>query len=111
MRACGIHARALATSTALLALAASCARPTVISSVAAADSPPPVEREFRGVWIAAVSNLDWPSQPGLPPDSQRAELVRMLDRSRELRLNVVILHIRPAGDALYPPNSSRGQNT
>ena len=70
--------------------------------VAPSDAPPPVEREFRGVWIAAVSNLDWPSQPGLPPDSQRAELVRMLDRSRALRLNVVILHIRPAGDALYP---------
>ena len=66
-----------------------------------ADSPPPVEREFRGVWIAAVANLDWPSRPGLPPDSQRAELVRMFDRARELRLNVVILHVRPAGDALY----------
>lgn len=66
-----------------------------------ADSPPPVEREFRGVWIAAVANMDWPSQPGLPPDSQRAELIRMFDRARELRLNAVILHIRPAGDALY----------
>jgi uncharacterized lipoprotein YddW (UPF0748 family) len=65
------------------------------------QAPPSVEREFRGVWIAAVSNLDWPSQPGLPPDSQRAELIRMFDRARELRLNAVILHIRPAGDALY----------
>jgi uncharacterized lipoprotein YddW (UPF0748 family) len=66
-----------------------------------ADGPPAVEREFRGVWIAAVANLDWPSRAGLPPDSQRAELVRMFDRARELRLNVVILHIRPAADALY----------
>jgi len=82
-------------------LLAGCARPPVVSSVAATDAPPPVERELRGVWIAAVSNLDWPSRPGLPPDSQRAELIRMLDRSRELRLNVVILHVRPAGDALY----------
>ncbi|MBR9990974.1 MAG: family 10 glycosylhydrolase [Gemmatimonadetes bacterium] len=65
------------------------------------DAPPPIEREFRGVWIAAVSNMDWPSQPGLPPDSQRAELVRMFDRAHEMRLNAVILHIRPAGDALY----------
>ena len=65
------------------------------------DSPPAVEREFRGVWIAAVANMDWPSRPGLPPDSQRAELLRMFDRARELRLNAVILHIRPAGDALY----------
>lgn len=64
-------------------------------------APPPVEREFRGVWIAAVANMDWPSEPGLPADSQRAELIRMFDRARELRLNAVILHIRPAGDALY----------
>ena len=65
------------------------------------DAPPPVEREFRGVWIAAVNNMDWPSRPGLPVDSQKAELVRMFDRAQELRLNAVIFHVRPAGDALY----------
>jgi beta-glucosidase-like glycosyl hydrolase/uncharacterized lipoprotein YddW (UPF0748 family) len=62
---------------------------------------PPVEREFRGVWVASVSNIDWPSRPGLPADSQRAELVAILDRAVELRLNAVILQVRPAGDALY----------
>jgi uncharacterized lipoprotein YddW (UPF0748 family) len=85
---------------ALLPLAAfACA--SAPAQLAPADGPPPVEREFRGVWIAAVANLDWPSRPGLPPDSQRAELVRLFDRARELRLNAVILHVRPAGDALY----------
>lgn len=64
--------------------------------------PPVVEREFRGVWVASVANLDWPSAPGLPADSQKAELLAMLDRARELRLNVVILQVRPAADALYP---------
>jgi uncharacterized lipoprotein YddW (UPF0748 family) len=63
--------------------------------------PPPVEREFRGVWVAAVGNYDWPSAPGLPVAEQQAELVRMLERARELRLNAVILHVRTAGDALY----------
>lgn len=58
-------------------------------------------REFRGVWVAAVANMDWPSRPGLPVESQKAELVRMLDRTRELGLNAFIFHIRPAGDALY----------
>ena len=77
-----------------------CARPAV-ETATPVDAPPSVEREFRGVWIAAVANMDWPSEPGLPPDSQRAELVRMFDRARELGLNVVILHIRPAADALY----------
>ena len=26
---------------------------------------PPVSREFRGVWVATVANIDWPSKPGL----------------------------------------------
>ena len=88
----------------LLAACATAPPPAAVDSAlpSAGGAPPPVEREFRGVWIAAVSNIDWPSRPGLPPDSQRAELVRMFDRARELRLNAVILHIRPAADALYP---------
>ncbi|MEX2283822.1 MAG: family 10 glycosylhydrolase, partial [Gemmatimonadota bacterium] len=68
---------------------------------AAVDGPPPVEREFRGVWVASVANIDWPSRPALPVDSQKLELLQVLDRSKELGLNAVILHIRPAGDALY----------
>ena len=83
-------------------LAACASGPRSVPDAPAGDRPPAVEREFRGVWIAAVSNMDWPSRAGLPPDSQRAELIRMFDRARELRLNAVILHIRPAGDALYP---------
>lgn len=66
-----------------------------------AYGPPPVAREFRGVWIAAVANMDWPSAPGLPPDSQRAELIAMFDRAKVLGLNAIVLHVRPAGDALY----------
>lgn len=85
---------------ALLSLLAACATAT-LQTPTTEPLPPPVEREFRGVWIAAVSNLDWPSRPGLSPDSQRAELIALLDRSREMKLNAVILHMRPAGDALY----------
>jgi uncharacterized lipoprotein YddW (UPF0748 family) len=64
--------------------------------------PPPVAREFRGVWVATVSNIDWPSKPGLPSEQQQSELVGILDKCVELNLNAVILQIRPAADALYP---------
>lgn len=64
-------------------------------------SPPPVPREFRGVWIATVGNIDWPSRPGLPTDSAKAELLSLLDRAAALRLNAVIFQVRPAADALY----------
>ena len=63
--------------------------------------PPPVRREFRGVWIASVQNIDWPSEPGLSTRQQQQELVEMLDRAVQLRLNAVILQVRPAADALY----------
>jgi uncharacterized lipoprotein YddW (UPF0748 family) len=104
---------------ALLAMAAACApgapapstapstapAPATVPAVApveSTDTLPAVPREFRGVWVATVDNIDWPSRPGLPPDSQRAELVALLDRAAALNLNAIILQVRPAADALYP---------
>jgi uncharacterized lipoprotein YddW (UPF0748 family) len=62
---------------------------------------PHLEREFRGVWIASVSNIDWPSRRTLTTAEQQAELIAMLDDAVRLNLNTVILQVRPAGDALY----------
>ncbi|MBU3665800.1 MAG: hypothetical protein FGM15_07995 [Chthoniobacterales bacterium] len=57
--------------------------------------------EFRGAWISAVHNLDWPSEQGLPPEAQKAELVRLLDSAKSLGLTDVFFQVRPEGDALY----------
>ena len=62
---------------------------------------PPLPREFRAVWVATVSNIDWPSRPGLSTAAQQRELITILDRAAALRLNAVIFQVRPAGDALY----------
>lgn len=95
------RARLLPAAALLAAALAGCA--TVGANLAPAPAgPPPVMREFRGVWVASVANIDWPSRPGLPPDSQRAELVRMLDLAASMRMNAVVLQVRPAADALYP---------
>src|SRR5262249_31671733 len=56
---------------------------------------------FRGVWLASVKNLDWPPRPGLTTTQQQAELTALLDHASELRLNAVLLQVRPACDALY----------
>src|SRR5215207_10060130 len=69
-------------------------------SLIAADAPP-LKREFRGVWVATVSNIDWPSKPGLPAADQKAELLAILDKAKELRLNAVVFQVRPMADALY----------
>lgn len=69
--------------------------------LASQPSTPPVPREFRGAWVASVANIDWPSKPGLTSYQQQAELLAMLDRARELKLNAILLQVRPAADALY----------
>jgi uncharacterized lipoprotein YddW (UPF0748 family) len=83
---------------AALSAAAAFAWPVTAVSQAVA---PAVPREFRGAWVASVANIDWPSRPGLTAWQQQAELIAILDRARELRLNAVLLQVRPAADALY----------
>lgn len=66
-----------------------------------ATLPPEPQREFRGVWVASVGNIDWPSKPGLLVNDQKAEFRAILERAVELKLNAIILQVRPACDALY----------
>jgi uncharacterized lipoprotein YddW (UPF0748 family) len=63
--------------------------------------PPAVPREFRAVWVATVSNIDWPSKKGLSAEEQKAELKAILDKCVDTKLNAVILQVRPMADALY----------
>ncbi|MDQ6635807.1 MAG: family 10 glycosylhydrolase [Gemmatimonadota bacterium] len=78
------------------------AQPLPSAPLAISLTPPPIAREFRGAWVASVANIDWPSRRDLSPDEQRAELLRIFDRAVALRLNAIILQVRPAADALYP---------
>jgi uncharacterized lipoprotein YddW (UPF0748 family) len=95
----------MTVSATSLALGAMLAATAAASALAQAPSiptpPPPVAREFRAAWVASVSNIDWPSRPGLTSWQQKAELLAMLDRAAELRLNAIVLHVRTAADALY----------
>jgi uncharacterized lipoprotein YddW (UPF0748 family) len=78
------------------------AAPLGAQLTAAPDTAPPVRREFRGVWVASVANIDWPSRPGLSTWEQQEELLRVLNRSVALGLNAIVLQVRPAADAFYP---------
>ncbi|HTO17255.1 MAG TPA: family 10 glycosylhydrolase [Edaphocola sp.] len=60
------------------------------------------KREFRGVWIATVGNIDWPSRSGLSATQQQIEFVNKLDFLASNGFNAVIVQIRPASDAFYP---------
>ncbi len=62
---------------------------------------PALPREFRAAWVATVANIDWPSKRTLTTDEQKAELIKLLDKAKELNLNAIILQVRPMCDALY----------
>lgn len=65
------------------------------------ETAPEPAREFRAAWVSTVYNLDWPSRAGLSPAQQRAELLNIIEKARQMRLNAIILQVRPNGDALY----------
>lgn len=58
--------------------------------------------EFRAVWVASVANIDWPSQKNLSVAAQKAEYIKLLDLHQRNGINVMIVQVRPAADALYP---------
>ncbi|MGY5030193.1 glycoside hydrolase family 10 protein [Streptomyces sp. 900116325] len=72
------------------------------SSEQQARSHSVARRELRGMWVATVANIDWPSAPGLTTAEQQAELIAYLDEAVDRRLNAVILQVRPTADAFWP---------
>ncbi|MEV7400723.1 family 10 glycosylhydrolase [Streptomyces sp. NPDC091267] len=58
--------------------------------------------ELRGMWVATVANVDWPSKPGLSASAQQAQLIAYLDEAVDRKLNAVVLQVRPSADALWP---------
>lgn len=61
-----------------------------------------VKPEFRGVWVATVDNIDWPSKGNFNSDSQKAEFIKLLDMHQRNGLNALIVQVRPCTDAFYP---------
>ncbi|MBS1708347.1 MAG: family 10 glycosylhydrolase [Armatimonadetes bacterium] len=68
--------------------------------MATAHAPGPIQ-EFRGVWVASVANIDWPSRTGLSNDELRRELDVIFTTCERVHLNAVVLQVRPSADALY----------
>ena len=63
--------------------------------------PPPLPREFRAAWVATIANIDWPSKPGLSSGMQQEEFIQILNRAVELKLNALVMQVRPQCDAFY----------
>jgi len=72
---------------------------TALSLITQAQAPKP---ELRAVWIATVSNIDFPSKPTINSDIQKEEFIRIADMHKRNGMNALVVQIRPATDALYP---------
>lgn len=59
------------------------------------------KRQFRSAWVVTVTNLDFPSKPGLTQEEFKAEYEKVLDDFDALNLNAVTFQVRPKADAFY----------
>lgn len=62
------------------------------------------KREMRGVWLATVWGIDWPSVTGTTPavrEKQKAEMTAILDRCEAMNLTSVFFQVRGMGDVMY----------
>ena len=78
-----------------------CAGLTPAGSVRAPGDIPPPPREFRAAWVATVSNINWPSKPGIPVEQQKAEAIALLDLLHDHNFNAVVFQVRPQCDTMY----------
>lgn len=75
----------------------------VIDTVAKVPFEP--KREFRGVWIATVENIDWPTRANMPSADQQKQLIDILNAHQQTGINAVMFQVRPAADAFYAKGS------
>ena len=62
------------------------------------------DKELRGVWVASVSNINFPSSPNLSTDEMKAELDAIVETARSTNLNAIFFQVVPSSDALYSSN-------
>lgn len=59
------------------------------------------KREFRGVWVATVTNIDFPNRKGQSPTDLESDWRELVSFYEERNFNAIIAQIRPVSDAFY----------
>ena len=88
----------------ILAIALICA-PSLIKKLSAPPSFSFDEKHphghIVGVWIASVSNIDFPSAQSLDEKALKKEINDIVDTCSNTGINTIFLQVRPTSDALY----------
>ena len=78
------------------------ALPIAIGCFIALSLPAQTTPEFRGVWVATVDNIDWPTKGDYNSNSQKASFIKLLEMHQRNGINALVVQIRPCTDAFYP---------
>ena len=57
-------------------------------------------REFRGVWVATVENIDFPRHADAA--SFQRDFIQLVENLRKANFNAIFFQVRPMCDAFYP---------
>ncbi len=63
--------------------------------------PQSTDKSMKAIWIATVSNINFPSKRGLSEDSLKQELSAIVASAQSLGANTIFFQVRPCGDSLY----------
>ncbi|MBR6676179.1 MAG: family 10 glycosylhydrolase [Clostridia bacterium] len=100
----------LITSVAAVFVVASIVMVLVLSLGKKPENSPPAEEQTKtftaiesinGVWIATVSNTNFPSAPDLSEIQLKSELDSIVENAADIGLNAIFFQVRPASDSLY----------
>ncbi|MER7459521.1 family 10 glycosylhydrolase [Micromonospora sp. NPDC126480] len=104
--AAGLAAALLGAFVAATPAAAATDAASAANSTTCVTDPATPKRQFRAMWIASVTNIDWPTKGSwTAPDrvaAQKAEYLGWLDLAERLNHNAVVVQIRPTADAFWP---------
>ena len=60
------------------------------------------DTEMRGVWVASVLNIDYPSYGTTNENTLQNDWIQIIDKHKALGINALFVQIRPTADAFYP---------
>ncbi|MBR5515336.1 MAG: family 10 glycosylhydrolase [Clostridia bacterium] len=59
------------------------------------------DKEIRALWIATVTNINFPSSNDLSSTELKAEIDSIIETAKKNSMNTIVFQVRPASDAFY----------
>jgi len=66
--------------------------------------PNPINEEIRGIWVATVYRINFPSKNNLSAEQLKKEIDNIVISAKNANCNTIMFQVRPASDALYNSN-------